>query len=199
MVQINNLVIIIKIIYFIIIIMAEHMAEMGMTAVNERCENPLDDMYMIKSYINDDMNPINNKYNWKVCESGKSNINNNPSMYIKQMTQLITTPWGSETIITGHDTSPTKVKFYSVKPEHHIPEATHKHRNEHIIITNGVAELTFGNDKMILSKNSSFFIPSGMKHFIKNASSINSNYLEFYEIQIGNITEEGYNLCEFDI
>lgn len=180
--------------------MGEHIAEMGMTALNERCHDPFDQMYMIRSYINDEMNPIKNKSIWKDCENGKSNINTNPSMYIKQMTQLITTPWGSETVITGHDKSPTKVKFYSVKPEHRIPEATHKHRHEHIIITNGVAELTFGNDKMILSKNCSFFIPSGMKHFIKNTSSINNNdYLEFYEIQNGIIAEEGYNLCEFDI
>ena len=44
--------------------MAEHMAEMGMTAVNERCQEPFDHMYMIRSYINDEMNPINNKNNW---------------------------------------------------------------------------------------------------------------------------------------
>ena len=115
------------------------------------------------------------------------------------MTQLITTPWGSETVITGHDKSPTKVKFYSIKPQHHIPEANHKNRSEHIIIVNGVAELTFSDEKMILSRNCSFFIPSGIKHSIKNASNINNDFLEFYEIQIGILREENYDLCEFDI
>ena len=114
------------------------------------------------------------------------------------MTQIITTPWGTECVVNGNDFSETKIKFFSVKPLHQIPISTHKYRSEHIIIIKGIGEINIGEDKVISSDNSHIFIPRSISHNIKNIS--NDKFLEFYEIQKGIKNEEGkYNLSDFDM
>lgn len=94
-------------------------------------------------------------------------------------------PWGYyETFI---NTENYIVKKITVKPNHRLSKQFHKFRTEHWIVVNGIAKITKGNQKKILKKNESTFIPIGMVHCIEN---IGNEDLEIIEIQMGEILKE---------
>ena len=94
-------------------------------------------------------------------------------------------PWGYyEVILNAKD---YLLKKIVIKKDHRLSLQIHKHRSEHWIVVDGVAEITKGNKKQILKKNESTFIPLGMKHCIENIGKKN---LEIIEIQIGKILKE---------
>ena len=74
-----------------------------------------------------------------------------------------------------------------MKPNHRLSKQFHKFRTEHWIVVNGIAKITKGNQKKILKKNESTFIPIGMVHCIEN---IGNEDLEIIEIQMGEILKE---------
>ena len=158
--------------------MGEHMAELG----------------LLNSFLKNEMNPINDKYKWKVNEN---HLKSDCSIYVNQMTKITTFPWGESALVTGNNESQTKIVYYKVKPRHMIPFAIHESRSEHIIIINGIAEATLGEGKITYSNNCQFFIPPSVKHSIYNKSN---DELTFYEIQVGkpNAKNKLYNLSEYD-
>ena len=63
----------------------------------------------------------------------------------------------------------------------------HKHRSEHWVVVEGIAQITKGKQKEILKKNQSTFISVGQIHCIEN---IGRRELEIIEIQMGSILKE---------
>jgi mannose-6-phosphate isomerase-like protein (cupin superfamily) len=91
-------------------------------------------------------------------------------------------PWGWFAVIDGSDLSGYKIKKICVYPGHRLSLQSHSKRSEHWTIVEGVASVQVGNDKHILSRNQSIYIPTGTLHRIHNTNNVN---IEIIEIQIG--------------
>lgn len=171
---------------------------MGEHVVENSGLRMLEELETSRKYLSGNMDPYKNKTTWRTVENNKNHLKPYPSIYVQHMSQIINTPWGTECTVDGNDFSETKIKFYSVRPLHQIPLATHKYRSEHIVIIKGIGEFTIGEDNIISSNNSHVFIPRCISHTVKNIS--NDKYLEFYEIQNGIKDHKGnYNLSDFDM
>jgi len=89
-------------------------------------------------------------------------------------------PWGSyDSIDTGDR---FQVKHISVKPGEKLSVQMHHHRAEHWIVVSGTANVTIGDNTMIVSENESTYIPIGEVHSLENPGKIP---LELIEIQSG--------------
>jgi mannose-1-phosphate guanylyltransferase/mannose-6-phosphate isomerase len=89
-------------------------------------------------------------------------------------------PWGSyETIATG---SKFQVKRIIVDPGERLSLQSHVHRSEHWVVVDGTAEVTVGEQVLILQENESTFIPAGTKHRLANPGE---SPLELIEVQCG--------------
>ena len=89
-------------------------------------------------------------------------------------------PWGSyDSIDTGER---FQVKHISVKPGEKLSVQMHHHRAEHWIVVSGTANVTIGDNTMIVSENESTYIPIGEVHALENPGKIP---LELIEIQSG--------------
>ena len=89
-------------------------------------------------------------------------------------------PWGwYDSIEVGEN---FKVKRLHVNPGAKLSLQMHYKRAEHWIVVTGIATVVNGDEKLILKKGGSTFIPIGVSHSLANNTSDN---LEIIEIQSG--------------
>lgn len=80
-----------------------------------------------------------------------------------------------------------KVKRIQVKPKASLSLQKHYHRAEHWVVVQGTAEITCGDQKLLLSENQSTYIPLGEVHRLANPGIIP---LEIIEVQSGSYLGE---------
>jgi mannose-1-phosphate guanylyltransferase/mannose-6-phosphate isomerase len=89
-------------------------------------------------------------------------------------------PWGwYQEVDEG---SRFKVKRIQVKPGASLSLQMHHHRAEHWVVVQGTAEVTNGDQVLILTENQSTYIPLGQKHRLTNPGHLP---LEIIEVQSG--------------
>ena len=94
-------------------------------------------------------------------------------------------PWGSyEGVDCGER---FQVKRIVVKPGGHLSLQKHHHRAEHWVVVRGTAEVTRGEDVVLLAENESTYIPLGLRHRLRNPGHIP---LELIEVQSGSYLGE---------
>ncbi|QEL57697.1 mannose-1-phosphate guanylyltransferase/mannose-6-phosphate isomerase [Chromobacterium paludis] len=80
-----------------------------------------------------------------------------------------------------------KVKRIQVKPKASLSLQKHHHRAEHWIVVKGTAEITNGDQVILLTENQSTYIPLGEVHRLANPGTIP---LEIIEVQSGSYLGE---------
>lgn len=94
-------------------------------------------------------------------------------------------PWGAYDSI---DNGPRfQVKRISVKPGASLSLQMHHHRAEHWIVVSGTAEVTRGEEVVLLGENESTYIPLGVVHRLRNPGKLP---LELIEVQSGSYLGE---------
>jgi mannose-1-phosphate guanylyltransferase/mannose-6-phosphate isomerase len=94
-------------------------------------------------------------------------------------------PWGWYDSI---DSGPRfQVKRIMVKPGASLSLQMHHHRAEHWIVVSGTAEVTNGEQVILLSENQSTYIPLGTTHRLANPGKVP---LEIIEVQSGSYLGE---------
>lgn len=94
-------------------------------------------------------------------------------------------PWGSYEVLL--EAGNFKVKHLFIKPGQNLSLQMHKHRSEHWVIVEGVAEVTCDDSLFILKQGESTFIPAKSKHRLKN---LGYTSLEIIEVQCGSYLGE---------
>ena len=80
-----------------------------------------------------------------------------------------------------------KVKRIQVNKGESLSLQKHFYRAEHWVVVRGVAEITKGDDTIVLTENQSTYIPVGEVHRLSNPGDVP---LEIIEVQSGNYLEE---------
>jgi mannose-1-phosphate guanylyltransferase/mannose-6-phosphate isomerase len=94
-------------------------------------------------------------------------------------------PWGwYDSIDSG---SRFQVKRIMVKPGASLSLQKHHHRAEHWIVVCGTAEVTNGDQVILLTENQSTYIPVGQVHRLSNPGKVP---LEIIEVQSGSYLGE---------
>ena len=94
-------------------------------------------------------------------------------------------PWGW---YDGIDQGPRhQVKRILVKPGASLSLQMHHHRAEHWIVVSGTAEVTVGDQVILLTENQSTYIPLGQTHRLRNPGRLP---LEIIEVQSGSYLGE---------
>ena len=94
-------------------------------------------------------------------------------------------PWGAyDSIDNG---ARFQVKRITVKPGGTLSLQMHHHRAEHWIVVSGTAEVTRGEEVLMLSENQSTYIPLGVTHRLRNPGRLP---LELIEVQSGSYLGE---------
>jgi mannose-1-phosphate guanylyltransferase/mannose-6-phosphate isomerase len=89
-------------------------------------------------------------------------------------------PWGSyESLDEG---SRFQVKRIIVKPGEKLSLQRHHHRAEHWVVVCGTAQVTRGDEVLLLTENQSTYIPLGTAHRLENPGKV---LLEIIEVQSG--------------
>ena len=94
-------------------------------------------------------------------------------------------PWGAYDSIDNGDRF--QVKRITVKPGATLSLQMHHHRAEHWIVVSGTAEVTRGEEVILLTENQSTYIPLGVTHRLKNPGKLP---LELIEVQSGSYLGE---------
>ena len=94
-------------------------------------------------------------------------------------------PWGNYFSIACGNT--WQVKKIEVKPSASLSLQMHYHRAEHWIIVSGTALVEIDNEKKLLSKNQSVYVPLGSRHRLSNPGQLN---LVLIEVQSGSYLGE---------
>jgi len=94
-------------------------------------------------------------------------------------------PWGWYQTVDNGDRF--QVKHIMVKPGHSLSLQKHFHRAEHWIVVYGVAQVTRGEDSLLVPENESVFIPLGTKHRLANPGKLP---LRLIEVQSGSYLGE---------
>ena len=103
----------------------------------------------------------------------------------KTLHRKVHRPWGWYDSI---DAGPRfQVKRIMVKPGASLSLQMHHHRAEHWIVVSGTAEVTNGDQVMVLSENQSTYIPLGQTHRLANPGKVP---LEIIEVQSGSYLGE---------
>ena len=103
----------------------------------------------------------------------------------KNLHRKVARPWGwYDSVDEGER---FKVKRIQVKPGASLSLQMHHHRAEHWIVVKGVAEITNGDQVIILKENESTFIPQGQTHRLANRGT---EPLEIIEVQSGSYLGE---------
>jgi len=103
----------------------------------------------------------------------------------KSLHRKVVRPWGwYDSVDEGER---FKVKRIQVKPGASLSLQMHHHRAEHWIVVKGVAEITNGDQVIILSENQSTYIPKGQTHRLANPGK---TPLEIIEVQSGSYLGE---------
>jgi mannose-1-phosphate guanylyltransferase/mannose-6-phosphate isomerase len=99
--------------------------------------------------------------------------------------RLVHRPWGWYDSL---DSGPRfQVKRILVKPGASLSLQKHHHRAEHWVVVRGTAEVTNGDQVMLLSENQSTYIPLGQVHRLANPGKVP---LEIIEVQSGSYLGE---------
>ncbi|GHH56919.1 mannose-1-phosphate guanylyltransferase/mannose-6-phosphate isomerase [[Pseudomonas] boreopolis] len=94
-------------------------------------------------------------------------------------------PWGAyDSIDMGQR---FQVKRITVKPGATLSLQMHHHRAEHWIVVSGTAEVTRGDEVLLLTENQSTYIPLGVTHRLRNPGKLP---LELIEVQSGSYLGE---------
>ena len=94
-------------------------------------------------------------------------------------------PWGAyDSIDMGER---FQVKRITVNPGAALSLQMHHHRAEHWIVVSGTAEVTRGEETLLLSENQSTYIPLGVTHRLRNPGKVP---LELIEVQSGSYLGE---------
>lgn len=101
-------------------------------------------------------------------------------------------PWGSYTVL--EEQSRFQIKKIIVTPGAKLSLQKHHHRSEHWIVVRGTAEVTNGDEVLLLHENQSTYIPAGTKHRLGNPGVIE---LELIEVQNGSYLGED-DIVRFD-
>jgi mannose-1-phosphate guanylyltransferase/mannose-6-phosphate isomerase len=103
----------------------------------------------------------------------------------KNLHRKVSRPWGwYDSVDEGER---FKVKRISVKPGASLSLQMHHHRAEHWIVVKGTAEITNGDQTLILTENQSTYIPQGQTHRLANPGK---TPLEIIEVQSGSYLGE---------
>jgi mannose-1-phosphate guanylyltransferase/mannose-6-phosphate isomerase len=103
----------------------------------------------------------------------------------KNLHRKVARPWGwYDSVDEGER---FKVKRIQVKPGASLSLQMHHHRAEHWIVVKGVAEITNGDQVIILTENQSTYIPQGQTHRLSNPGKAP---LEIIEVQSGSYLGE---------
>ena len=94
-------------------------------------------------------------------------------------------PWGYYQSID--DGARYQVKRIVVKPGAALSLQKHYHRAEHWVVVKGIAEVTRGNELVLVHENESIYLPMGVIHRMANPGKIN---LELIEVQTGSYLGE---------
>lgn len=94
-------------------------------------------------------------------------------------------PWGAYDSIDNGERF--QVKRITVKPGATLSLQMHHHRAEHWIVVSGTAEVTRGDEVVLLTENQSTYIPLGVTHRLKNPGKLP---LELIEVQSGSYLGE---------
>jgi mannose-6-phosphate isomerase-like protein (cupin superfamily) len=89
-------------------------------------------------------------------------------------------PWGAYTVLI--DAPHMKVKQLWVKPGHRLSLQLHHQREEHWIVTQGVAEVTVDDTVQTIPTGTYIHIPRESKHRLANPGT---EMLEILEVQQG--------------
>ena len=100
-------------------------------------------------------------------------------------TSVRTVPWGYYQSID--DGARYQVKRIVVKPGASLSLQKHFHRAEHWVVVKGIAEVTRGNELVLVHENESIYLPIGVIHRMANPGKIN---LELIEVQTGSYLGE---------
>jgi len=99
--------------------------------------------------------------------------------------RLVHRPWGwYDSICAGPR---FQVKRIMVKPGASLSLQMHHHRAEHWVVVSGTAEVTNGDQVILLSENQSSYIPLGQVHRLRNPGKVP---LEIIEVQSGSYLGE---------
>ena len=99
--------------------------------------------------------------------------------------QRVFRPWGSYELLVTSDRF--QVKRIVVSPGQKLSLQKHFHRAEHWVVVKGTAEVTRGDEVIILHEDQSTYIPLGATHCLANPGKIP---LELIEIQSGSYLGE---------
>lgn len=103
----------------------------------------------------------------------------------KDLHRKVSRPWGwYDSIDEGER---FKVKRIMVKPGASLSLQMHHHRAEHWIVVKGTAEITNGDQIILLAENQSTYIPQGQIHRLRNPGLVP---LEIIEVQSGSYLGE---------
>jgi mannose-1-phosphate guanylyltransferase/mannose-6-phosphate isomerase len=103
----------------------------------------------------------------------------------KHLHRKVARPWGwYDSVDEGER---FKVKRIQVKPGASLSLQMHHHRAEHWIVVKGVAEITNGDQIIMLTENQSTYIPQGQTHRLANPGK---SPLEIIEVQSGSYLGE---------
>lgn len=105
----------------------------------------------------------------------------------RQATHSVRTwrPWGwYQTLDAG---AGFLVKHVMVKAGASLSLQMHRYRSEHWVIVDGSAEVTRGEEILVMQKNESVFIPAGQKHRLRN---LGPEPLRLIEVQSGSYCGE---------
>jgi mannose-1-phosphate guanylyltransferase/mannose-6-phosphate isomerase len=103
----------------------------------------------------------------------------------KHLHRKVVRPWGwYDSVDEGER---FKVKRIQVKPGASLSLQMHHHRAEHWIVVKGVAEITNGDQIIMLTENQSTYIPQGQTHRLANPGK---SPLEIIEVQSGSYLGE---------
>ncbi len=94
-------------------------------------------------------------------------------------------PWGAYDSIDNGQRH--QVKRITVKPGGVLSLQMHHHRAEHWIVVSGTAEVTRGEEVILLGENQSTYIPLGVTHRLRNPGKLP---LELIEVQSGSYLGE---------
>ena len=94
-------------------------------------------------------------------------------------------PWGAYDSIDHGERF--QVKRITVKPGGTLSLQMHHHRAEHWIVVSGTAEVTRGDEVLLLAENQSTYIPLGVTHRLRNPGKLP---LELIEVQSGSYLGE---------
>jgi mannose-1-phosphate guanylyltransferase / mannose-6-phosphate isomerase len=103
----------------------------------------------------------------------------------KDLHRKVSRPWGwYDSIDEGER---FKVKRIMVKPGASLSLQMHHHRAEHWVVVRGTAEITNGDQIILLAENQSTYIPQGQAHRLRNPGVVP---LEIIEVQSGSYLGE---------